>query len=266
MAGDETGIPRLLLERLDALAAVLGDRGDVIAVLGLGSVGEALERLDDHSDLDFFVVVEDGARERYLEEIGWLEAGGPVAYSFRNTADGRKVLWADGLYGEYAIFTLDQLRAGSYGGARVVWKRADAPDGLEQAGRPLPAPHDAPEHQVGEALTNLFVGLHRDLRGERLAAMRLIQGHAVDRLLTFLDLRGEAGAPRQDPFAVERGAERRFTPAQLPLAEMTAGYRRNPEAALAILDWLEARADVDVNPSLAAAIRALADEARSAPG
>jgi hypothetical protein len=257
---DAIAAARLLLGRLDALAAVLEERRDVIALLGLGSVGVALERLDEHSDLDFFVIVDDDARQRYLDEIGWLEAVAPVAYSFRNTTDGRKLLWADGVWAEYAVFTLEGLRAGSTAGSRVVWRRPDAPEGLEHAGLPAPSSHETPEHQVGEALTNLYVGLHRDLRGERLAATRLIQVHAIDRLLTFLDLRGEASAPRQDPFAVERGAERRLAE-QLPLAEMAAGYERNAGAALAILDWLEARPDVEVDASLATSIRALARRA-----
>ncbi len=258
-----SGVPQRLLERLDDLAAVFRERGDVVALLGLGSVGEDLERLDEHSDLDFFVVTDDGAKERYLADIDWLEAVGPVAYSFRNSVDGRKVLWADGLYAEYAIFTLDQLRAGPFVGARIVWSRPDAPDGLEHAGRPLgDSPYDTPAYQVGEALTNLYVGLHRDLRGERLAATRLIQTHAVDRLLTFLDLTGHASKPRQDPFAVERGAETRFTPEQLPLAAMVTGYQWNDDAALAILEWLESR--VEVNEALADAIRRLAREVRAA--
>jgi hypothetical protein len=252
----EPTIPQRLLRRLDDLAAGLSRRPGVVAVLGLGSVGTDLARLDDHSDLDFFVVLDDGAQTRFLTELDWLGVA-PVVYSFPNSIHGRKVLWADGLYAEYAIFTLDELRAGSYSGARVVWSRADAPEGLERAGRPAPtSPYDTPEHQIGEALTNLFVGLHRDLRGERLAAARLIQAHAIDRLLTFLDLTGQAARGRQDPFAVERGAERRFSADVLPLAAMVPGYGRNHEAALAILEWLEAR--VEVSPPLAEAIRELA--------
>jgi hypothetical protein len=246
--------PERLLARLDDLAAVLSDRGDAIALLGQGSVGADLGRLDEHSDLDFFAIVEDGAKQRYLDAIDWLEALHPVAYSFENSVDGRKVLWADGLYGEYAVFTLDELRAGTYAGARVVWQRADAPDGLEHAGRPLRASsHDTAHYQLNEIVTNLYVGLHRELRGERLSAMRLIQVHAIDRLLAFLDLTGEAHGPRQDPFAVERGAERRVS---IPLGAFVQGYDRNRESALAILDCLESRADVDA--SLAAEIRDLA--------
>lgn len=253
----EQTIPQRLLQRLDDIAAAVAERGGVIAVLGLGSVGTDLGRLDDHSDLDFFVVVDDeAAQKRFLAELDWLEVA-PVVYSFPNSIHGRKVLWDDGLYAEYAIFTVDDLRAGSFFGARVVWQREDAPDGLAHVGRPLPpSPYDTPEYQVGEALTNLFVGLHRDLRGERLAATRLIQTHAIDRVLTFLDLTGRAAVARQDPFAVERGAERRFSREVLPLAAMVPGYERNAEAALAILEWLEAR--VEVSPVLACAVRELA--------
>jgi hypothetical protein len=62
-----------LLQRLDDLGGILAMRGDALALLGLGSVGRDLDRLDDHSDLDFFVVVEDGAKQRYLESVDWLE-------------------------------------------------------------------------------------------------------------------------------------------------------------------------------------------------
>jgi hypothetical protein len=250
-------IPRRLMERLDALGAVLAARGDALGLLGLGSVGVDRGRLDEHSDLDFFVIVDDGAKQRYLESIDWLEAVAPVVYSFENTVDGRKVLFADGVYAEYAVFTLDELAAIPYSPGRMVWRRDDAPSGLESHG---PAPGPAPvtaTHQLNEALTNLYVGLHRELRGERLAASRLIQVHAVDRLIAFLDLTGAGSGPPQDRFASDRAVEQRFTEAVLPLAAILRGYDGNAAAAIAILDVLTARADVD--PTLAAAIRTLAD-------
>jgi hypothetical protein len=57
-------IPQRLLRRLDDLGVVLAQRGDALALLGLGSVGVYLGRLDDHSDMDFFVVVADGTKQR----------------------------------------------------------------------------------------------------------------------------------------------------------------------------------------------------------
>lgn len=248
-------VPTRLLERLDALGQVLRSRGDALALLGLGSVGTDLARLDEHSDLDFFAIVEDGAKQRYLDDIDWLKALAPVAYSFENSVDGRKVLWQDGLFAEYAIFTLDELRSAGYAGARVVWQRDGALAGIDlDGGLPRPSPYDTPHYQLNEIVTNLYVGLHRELRGERLAAFRLIQVHAIDRLLTWLDLTGASTARRQDPFAVERGAERRSD--GVPFDQFMTGYDRNRDAALALLEWLEPRAEVD--PMLAAAIRELA--------
>lgn len=248
-------IPGRLLRRLDELGAVLARRGDAIGLIGLGSVGVDLDRLDEHSDMDFFVVVDDGAKQRYLDSIDWLEELAPIDFSFPNSVDGRKVLFADLLFAEYAIFALDELRAGSFPPGRLVWAREDAPAGLERAGRPrVPSPYDYPEYHLNEAVTNLYVGLHRDARGERLTATRFIQSYAVERLLTYLELTGAAGA-RQDEFVIERGVERRFSPEDLPLAQMVPGYDRNPEAALAILEWLEAR--VEVPATLAREIRRL---------
>jgi hypothetical protein len=250
-------IPQRLLQRLDDLGVVLAERGDALALLGLGSVGVDLGRLDDHSDMDFFVVVDDGAKQRYLDSIDWLEELHPVVFSFPNSIDGRKVLFADGLFAEYAVFTLGELRGASYPPGRLVWQRGDAPAGLESSGRvPGPSPYDDAEYQVNEALTNLYVGLHRDLRGERLSAMRFIQVHAVDRLLTYLELTESAAGAKQDVFVVERGAERRFGLDALPFARLVPGYDHNREAALAMLEWLEAR--TEVSDVLAAAIRELA--------
>lgn len=248
-------IPERLLRRLDDLGATLARRGDAIALIGLGSVGTDLDRLDEHSDLDFFVVVEDDARQRYLHSIDWLEELASVAFSFANTSDGRKVLFADGIYAEYAVLTLDGFAACPAPAGRVIWQRADAPEGLGEA-RHLPdvSACDDAQWQADEAVTNLYVGLHRDARGETLSATRLIQTHAVDRVLTIAGLSAGRSA-RQDAFAVERGAERRFG-ASVPLAAMVPGYSGNREAALAILAWVEAHADV--NATLAAAIRELA--------
>lgn len=255
-AAKRAEIPTRLLDRLEQLGTVLAGRGDAIALIGLGSVGVELDRLDDHSDLDFFVIVEDDAKERYLASIDWLEALGPVAFSFANTIDGRKVLFGDGIFAEYAVFTLAELRATSFPRGRVVWRRDDAPPGVELPAASLPAPTSStPEFQVNEALTNLFVGLHREARGERLSAMRLIQVHAVDRLITLLELRNAGRGPIQDPFAIERGVERRFADEVLPLPAWVPGYVRNREAAAAILDWLEANAPFD--PVMAAAVRNL---------
>ena len=167
------------------------------------------------------------------------------------------MLFEDGLYAEYAIFTLAELGDAAYAGARIVWRRDDAPADLEHPRRTPPSgSSESIEWHVGEAVTNLYVGLHRDLRGERLSGMRLIQVHAVDHLIAVLDLLGRARAPRQDPFAVERAVERRLDSSILPLHALAPGYEHNRDAALAILGELEGLVPVDTRMALA--IRELA--------
>lgn len=247
-----------MLRRLDDLAHHLATRPDTLALLGLGSAGAEHDRLDAHSDLDFFVVVEDGAVAGYADSVDWLAAPCPVAYSFRNERNGRKALYADGIFVEYAVFTVDELARLPFTGARVVWQRPDAPAGLAECGPPpRPAtPYDTVEFHLGEALTNLYVGLHRELRGERLTASRFIQSYAVDRVVALLRLTApEAAAHRRDPFDPSRRVERAYPPEVLPLARMVPGYQHNRAAAQVTLDWLAARFPVD--PAIADPIRAL---------
>ena len=253
-----------LLDRLDRIGEALRDRGDALALIGLGSVGRDLHRLDEHSDLDFFAVVEDDAKGGYLNRLDWLEAAAPVAFSFANTVDGRKVLFDDGIYAEYAVFTLAELRQAAYPPGRLVWQRADAPAGLELPLRPPPVPERDPAFLVHEALTNLLVGLHRAARGERLSAQRLIQVNAVDRLLHLLEL-SSGGGQRQDLFAPERGVERQHAGGDLPLAELVPGYGQDARAAAAVLRWLRTHVPEHLDPVLLAAVEELL-EPPLAPG
>ncbi|CAM4135572.1 hypothetical protein [Deinococcus marmoris] len=251
--------PVQLLARLDALAAALRERGDALALLALGSVGLDTHRLDQHSDLDFFVIVAPGAKLRYLGALDWLEQVHPVAFSFRNTPDGCKLLFEDGIFAEYAVFELGELPHISYTTGRVVWKREDVPDlaaaSSVQATRPAPSR----DWHTNEALTHLLVGLHREARGERLTATRFIQGYAVDQILALAALRGaeQDGAEQSgaDLFMPERRFELRFPGVAPLLPGMMQGYGSNQASARCILAWLEAHSNV--HPHLAAAIRQL---------
>lgn len=264
VAGDTPDAARLL-GRLDSISGHLASQSDVVAVLGVGSVGVEIDRLDEHSDLDFFVVVDDGATQRYVADIDWLESAHEVVYSFANERNGRKALFGDGIFVEYAVFTVADLEQLPFTGARVVWARDDAPSDLVARGRAPAGPSlDTVEFHLGEALTNLYVGLHRELRGERLSASRFIQSYAVDRAVSLLRLTQPDAHRRCDPFDPTRRVESAYTAAELPLAEMVTGYDANPDAAATMLAWLGERFDVE--SAIGDAIRELIEASRVQSG
>ena len=57
----------LLLKRLDEIAQSFAKRPHALALIGLGSIGQELDRLDDYSDLDFFAIVEDGHQQSFID-------------------------------------------------------------------------------------------------------------------------------------------------------------------------------------------------------
>ena len=109
---------------------------------------------------------------------------------------------------------------------------------------------------VGEVLSCLFVGLQRWRRGEKLSAARLVQGHAVDRLIE-LDALRHPPAPG-DPFNRERRVETRQPLLAAELRSLMPGYDATPAAALAMLDALGRRGAI-INAAMNAAIRRLTE-------
>jgi hypothetical protein len=249
-----------LLARLDAIGAAVRETGRALALIGLGSSGQERERLDAYSDLDFFVIARPGAKAGLLQSLDWLAAVAPIAYQFLNTADGYKLLFADGIFCEFAIFEPAELTAIGFSAERIVW--ADPSFSLADVARPAAPPPTPPtDWLIGEILTNLYVGLGRYRRGEKLSAARFIQGYAVDRLL---ELSAQIESPQpamRDPFGHERRYEQRFPRTAEQLPRFIQGYDRSIASAQAILAFVERH--FPVSPALKAEILALCVEPAS---
>jgi lincosamide nucleotidyltransferase B/F len=248
-----------LLNRLEEIGKSLEKSGHGLALLGLGSVGTELARLDEYSDLDFFAIVEPGYKQAFIENLDWLESIHPIGYYFQNTPDGYKLLFEDGVFCEFAVFEPDELAHIPFAAGRVVWKQPWVDEAVAFPQAPIPAGQTSPvEWLVGEAVTNLYVGLGRYRRGEKLSAVRFIQNYAVDRVLD-LAARIEAEQPAfKDQFAGERRFEQRFPELAGQLPQFITGYEGSLKSALAILEFLERH--FEVNPQMAAAIRDLCAE------
>jgi len=248
--------PHSLLARLDAIGHSLEKSGHALALIGLGSVGVEVERLDAYSDLDFFAIVKNDYKQDYIQNLEWLSSLCPIAYCFRNSPDGYKLLFQDGIFCEFAVFEQVELQSISFARGRIVWKQPWVEDTICVPVVATPSPSaQTVEWLVGEALTNLYVGLGRFRRGEKLSAARFIQNYAVDRILELsVRLEQETDVPK-DRFTQDRRFEQRFPGVSQNLPNFVQGYERSYESALAILEFLEQH--FEVNPAIAGAIRAL---------
>ncbi|MCU0493339.1 MAG: hypothetical protein MUD01_17270 [Chloroflexaceae bacterium] len=248
--------PQLLLERLDAIGQSLASTNRALALIGLGSVGVERERLDDYSDLDFFAIVEPGQKQNFLHNLNWLSNIMPVVYAFQNTVDGFKLLFADGVFCEFAVFEPQELSTIPFAEGRIVWKAPDVDDAIRLPVQQFHPRHDpTDEWLVGEALTCVYVGLCRERRGERLSAQRFIQHYAVDRVLELATRRSPMARRNADPFAPERRVEQRLPELAPLLPRFVQGYGANAQSALAMLEYLERH--FVVNAALAVRIREL---------
>ncbi|MBI5670018.1 MAG: hypothetical protein HZC41_18645 [Chloroflexi bacterium] len=245
-----------LLKRLDDIGQSLARTEKGLALIGLGSVGAELDRLDEFSDLDFFAIVQLGYKQEFIHNLDWLNTVCPIVYSFQNTPDGHKILFEDGIFCEFAVFEPEELRRIPFSAGRFIWRDPAFDERLAVPPHRTLRRHPV-EWQVGEALTNLYVGLSRYRRGEKLSAARFIQGFAVDRIVELSAMIEAEHRAHRDVFAPDRRYEQRFPGISAHLPEFIQGYERSIESARAILAFLDEH--FDVNPAMKQAILELCD-------
>jgi len=238
--------PEILLNRLDSIKSSLASKPETLALLGLGSVGVDLTRLDQYSDLDFFVIVRKGFKKQYLTDLSWLELDQTLVFQFRNTIDGYKALYTDGVFLEFAVFEEWELKNIPYPPARIVWAHPDFDKNLTNPLIKLPEKKVPPiEWSVNEAMAICYIGINRFLRGEKLSAFRFVQIYAVDRMMELAQYLENETIELLDPFAIERRFEKRYPQTASILPDIMAGYDNTPDAILAILDYLDQNFDVN---------------------
>jgi lincosamide nucleotidyltransferase B/F len=197
---------------------------DVLAFLGLGSMHD-LSRIDNYSDIDFFMIVEKGHKLKYLQNVKWLEVA-PIVFWYRETKDGLKVIYDDGILLEFVVFEVDELKSIPFQEGTVYYSKPTFDTNILIPSVKPPKKQDE-TWILNTLLGNLYVGLLREHRGEHVAAFLMIQVYAAHHLLTLLDTK------QDDPFVVERRIESRLT---LDYQSIYPGIEYNKEAARHILN------------------------------
>ncbi|MDX9690895.1 MAG: hypothetical protein RBT45_00470 [Acholeplasmataceae bacterium] len=214
----------------------------ILCFLGLGSLANQ-DRLDDYSDLDFFLIVEKGYKPAYLESLFWLDVK-KIAYQFRNTQDGYKVLYEDGVFLEFAVFEESELKTAEFSPGRILYMKEDFDPSLVDK-ESKERKYTEPLYRVGEILTNLYIGLLRDKRGEKASAFSFIQVYAMHHIYHLLPNLFKHEDVEVDPYVAERRIEFRVKGLENLLKAMMQGYDKNKESAQAILDFISSHYEVN---------------------
>ncbi|MCI0714275.1 MAG: aminoglycoside 6-adenylyltransferase [Chloroflexi bacterium] len=170
---------RALQQNLEGDSRVLG-------LVFLGSSAEQGRSPDEYSDHDFFVLTVTGVQEDFRRNLSWLPDSGNIVISYRETAHGLKVIFANGHLVEFAIFDVEELFLARVNDYRVAFDKAEIAERLKkvQALSSTSALNALAEMQA--FLCNLQIGLGRCRRGEILSGERLIKQYAFASLLTLL--------------------------------------------------------------------------------
>ena len=215
-------------KRFNEIIQLNHHKEEVLAFIGLGSMHD-LTRLDAYSDIDFFILVQSQQDKKiYMEDMSWLDVH-PIIFSYIETRDGLKVMYEDGILLEFAVFTMDELKLIPFQEGTIYYKKPfieehDLKPQLEQS-----HPFDL-NKTISNCLSNLYVGLLREHRGEHVAAFLMIQVYATSNLLKILDKH------QDDPFVVERRIEKRLN---VDYQALYPGITHNKKAVLTILNYLE---------------------------
>lgn len=105
----------------------------------VGSTAET-ERVDEWSDHDFFVITESGEQKPLRGDLSWLPNSESIAFWFRETEHGLKVVNESGEVLEFAIFDCHELRGCVVNHHRLAYGGQEVEQALSVAGARLP--HD----------------------------------------------------------------------------------------------------------------------------
>lgn len=209
----------------ESLTASCIDHPQIIGLVLLGSTAET-ERVDEWSDHDFFVITATGEQELLRNDLSWLPNPESIAFWFRETEHGLKVVYDSGNVLEFAIFDCEELRGCMVNHHRLAYGNDDVTQALSIAANRLP------EVVVGDDLADfrhflsvLVIQVGRARRGESLTAGQGIRGTATSALLKVLTRRLPADS-RLDRLDVSRRFE--FTHPELGKL-MSEAMKQEPE-------------------------------------
>ncbi len=224
-----------LLKRFDEIIEYNKHKDEVLAFIGMGSMSST-NRIDDYSDIDFFIIVKNAYKQTYLKHMDWLNVK-EISWWYQETKDGIKAMYEDGIYLEFAVFTEDEIKDIDFYEGTIYYQSKDID---KKSIQPKQIKHQTVDitYEINTLLSNLYVGLLRQKRGEKAAAFLMIQVYATNHLLKVLDEHPD------DMYVVERRIEQRL---DLNYEILYGGISNNIESAKYQLELIKHKFDLNAS-------------------
>lgn len=151
------------------------------AFLVFGSVSKNCA--DAYSDLDFLIIAQEEVVPVLIQDLSWLDKIEPLEIIFKEGPDNFKVLFQNGLIGDFGIASVNHYQEYPHEKGKVIYCIDDLDlDTLNHS--ILPEIH-SDTHWLNQFMFTAHISLGRLLRGELVCATKMIMG---DVLTSFLHL------------------------------------------------------------------------------
>lgn len=206
MATSDNDTLTRFLNYSNALTNACKSHPKIVGLVLVGSAAET-ERVDEWSDHDFFVITLSGAQESLRTDLSWLPNSHSIAFSFRETEHGLKVVYDSGAVLEFAIFDCAELQSCMVNHNRLAYGNNKVAQALEIANsREITKNPTDNLRDFRLFLSVLIIGVGRARRGESLTAGENIRSTAANAFLKVLTRQLEMDS-RLDKFDPRRRFE-----------------------------------------------------------
>ena len=166
--------------------------------------------------------------------MSWLQVDDIIWY-YQETKDGLKVLYRDEIILEFAVFTESEMNEISYTDGTIYYQSEDVDPTIFKPRAEKHKPINI-TYELNTFLSNIYIGLLRDYRGEKAAAFLMIQVYAANHFLKLLDKNPD------DPYVVERRIEQRL---DLAYDKIYPGIKHNIDSARFQLNEIKKHYDIN---------------------
>jgi hypothetical protein len=156
----------------------LRPKDDIIALLALGSMAEKDHDPDLWSDHDFSIIIKKGSEEKYINNLFWLPDEYQVVFTYKESDNSRKVIFENMHLIEYAVFELENLKNLKINSYRLLFDKFNITDYIEEIVNSTSNSSNLLEDNeglIGNLLTDIFIGVGRYKRGEKISAHYFIK-------------------------------------------------------------------------------------------